>query len=88
MQSRPDGDIPELGLVEDAAHLQFRLELKACMAERDRAIAERDAAIAKAIAERDAASAKEIAEREAASAKAIAERDAAIAERDATNATY
>ena len=78
MQSRPDGNISDLGSVEDAAHLQLRLELKACLAERDRAIAERDAAIAKAIAERDAA----IAERDAA-AKAIAERDAAFAERDA-----
>ena len=88
MQSRPDGDISELGSVEDAAHLQLRLELKACLAERDRLIsaasaaakasAEKDAAAAKAIAERDAA----IAERDAA-AKAIAERDAAFAERDA-----
>ena len=71
MQSRPDGDISELGSVEDAAHLQLRLELKACLAERDRAISAASAA-AKASAEKDAAA-----------AKAIAERDAAIAERDA-----
>ena len=57
VQSRPDGDISELGSVEDAAHLQFRLELKACMAERDRAIAAASAA-EKASAEKDAAAAK------------------------------